>query len=448
MEITESKIRQQETLNIESGSIRDDQNQEECPTSAHTIGNDSWQQVSLMLITSFNCGWILSFSNLMLVPLGWVWGIVCLVLVGFFSCYSSCVLAGFHFIQGQRFIRYRDVMGYLFGKKLYYVTYMLQFSTFILSNMGFILLGGRALKEINLVFSETALRLQYYIIITGVVYCIFAFVVPNMSAMRVWVGASTFLTFGFIGVLLAVSAKDGNSNRHRNYEVRGSTVGKVFNALGAVSAMIVSNNSGMVPEIQSTLQKPVVRNMRIALCTQYTVGLMVYYGVSIYGYWLYGSDVPDYLPMALSGPKWAKILINLAVFLQNVISQHMFFQPVHEALDTKFLKVDESTYSRRNIKRRILLRVLVFTGNTLVTAAIPFMGDFMNLLGSFTLVTLTFIFPSMIYIKVKGKTARTGMKAWHWILIIVFSILAVATTISAVRLIINNVRNYELFANQ
>uniref|UniRef100_A0A803KQC2 Amino acid transporter transmembrane domain-containing protein n=1 Tax=Chenopodium quinoa TaxID=63459 RepID=A0A803KQC2_CHEQI len=392
---TEGKTSHPSAFNLESGSIKNgDQILEEVPTSAHAIGNDSWQQVSLMLVTSFNCGWILSFSNLMLVPLGWAFT-------------SSKV---------------RD-------------------SSDTETSWGIYL-------EINLVFSETALRLQYYIIITGVVYCIFAFVVPNMSAMRVWVGASTFLTFGFIGVLLAVSAKDGNSNRHRNYEVRGSTVGKVFNALGAVSAMIVSNNSGMVPEIQSTLQKPVVRNMRIALCTQYTVGLMVYYGVSIYGYWLYGSDVPDYLPMALSGPKWAKILINLAVFLQNVISQHMFFQPVHEALDTKFLKVDESTYSRRNITRRFLLRVLVFTGNTLVTAAIPFMGDFMNLLGSFTLVTLTFIFPSMIYIKVKGKTARTEMKAWHWTLIIVFSILAVATTISAVRLIINNVRNYELFANQ
>ncbi|KNA07608.1 hypothetical protein SOVF_170330 isoform B [Spinacia oleracea] len=445
---TEGKTSHPQAFNLESGSIKDDQILEEVPASAHAIGNDSWQQVSLMLVTSFNCGWVLSFSNLMLVPLGWTWGIVCLLFVGFFSCYSGWLLAGFHFIQGQRFIRYRDMMGHLFGKKMYFVTYFLQFSTFILVNMGFILLGGRALKEINLVFSDTAMRLQYFIIITGVVYCIFAIVVPNMSAMRVWIGASAILTFGFIGVLLVVSAKDGKSISHKNYEVKGSTVGKVFNALGAVSAILVSNSSGMIPEIQSTLKKPAVRNMRIALLLQYTVGLSVYYGVSIAGYWIYGSEVPDYLPMALSGPKWAKILINLAVFLQNVISQHMFIQPVHEALDTKFLKDDEGTYSRENFKRRIFLRVLVFTGNTFVAAALPFMGDFMNLLGSFTLVTLTFIFPSMIYIKVKGNTARTEKKAWHWTVIIVFSILAVVTTISAVRLIINNVRNYQLFANQ
>lgn len=46
---------------------------------------DSWRQVGLMLVTSFNCGYILSFSNLMLVPLGWTWGIVCLFVVGIFT---------------------------------------------------------------------------------------------------------------------------------------------------------------------------------------------------------------------------------------------------------------------------------------------------------------------------------------------------------------------------
>lgn len=154
-----------------------------------------------------------------------------------------------------------------------------------------------------------------------------------------------------------------------------------------------------------------------------------------------------YLPKALSGPKWAKVLINLAVFLQNVISQHMFFQPVHEALDTKFLKVDEGIYSRENLKRRFFLRALLFIGNTIVTAAIPFMGDFINLLGSFTLVTLTFIFPSMIFIKVKGKTARIVHTAWHWTIVLVFTLLAMATTISAVRKVIKDVTNYHLFSN-
>lgn len=79
----------------------------------------------------------------------------------------------------------------------------------------------------------------------------------------------------------------------------------------------------------------------------------------------------------------------------------MFVAPIHEALDTKFLNHNESMHSRDNIKILCCLRAGLFTVNTVVTAALPFMGDFVNLLGSFTLVPLTFVFPSMIFIKVK-----------------------------------------------
>ncbi|KAH9617305.1 hypothetical protein KSS87_010119 [Heliosperma pusillum] len=317
------KSRTPESFNIENGATKDDNFIEAVPASAHSLGHDSWQQVGLMLATGFNCGWLLSFSNLMLVPLGWGWGIPCLFLVALFTWYANWLLAGFHFIDGQRFIRYKDLIGHLFGKKMYYVTWISQSAILILGNMGFILLGGRGLKEINLMFSDSAMRLQYYIIITGITYLIFSFVVPNMSAIRLWLGASTILTFGYIGVLLVIVVKDGKSNSHRDYEVKGSIMDKLLNAFGAISVIIVCNTSGILPEIQSTLRKPAVKNMRRALAVQFTAGLAVYYGVSILGYWAYGSEVSDFLPKALSGPKWAKVLINLAAFLQNVISQHV-----------------------------------------------------------------------------------------------------------------------------
>ncbi|KAK9278313.1 hypothetical protein L1049_027878 [Liquidambar formosana] len=443
----EEKSSNTEALSIEPGPVKGGQIHEYGHISAHTTDHDSWQQVALMLVTSFNCGYILSFSNLMLVPLGWTWGIICLIVVGLFTAYANWLLAGFHFIHGQRFIRYRDLMGFLYGREMYYLTWVFQYLTLLLGNMGFILLGGRALKEINSEFSDSPLRLQYFIIITGVTYFIFASLVPTMSAMRSWLVTSFILTFSYIIILLVVLVKDGKSNKNRDYDIRGSKVDKVFNGFGAISAIIVCNTSGLLLEIQSTLRKPAVKNMRKALHMQYSVGLLVYYGVSIVGYWAYGSTVSEYLPKELSGPKWVKVLINSAVFLQSIISQHMFVAPIHEMLDTKFLKLDESMHSRENIKRRCSLRALLFSVNTFVTAAFPFMGDFVNLFGSFTLIPITFMFPSMIFIKVKGKTARIENKVWHWTNIVLFSLLAVVTTISAVRLIINNVRAYHFFAD-
>jgi len=78
----------------------------------------------------------------------------------------------------------------------------------------------------------------------------------------------------------------------------------------------------------------------------------------------------------------------------------LFVVPIHEALDTRFLEIGKGMHSGENLKRLFLLRMCFYTGNTFIAAAFPFMGDFVNLLGSFSLVPLTFMFPSMIFLKV------------------------------------------------
>jgi amino acid permease len=117
--------------------------------------------------------------------------------------------------------------------------------------------------------------------------------------------------------------KGKSNNNQKDYNVPGTQAERVFNALGAVAAIVVCNTSGLLPEIQSTLREPAVRNMRRALLVQYTAGAAVYYGVSVAGYWAYGSAVSEYLPNQLSGPRWAAVLINAAAFLQSVVSQHV-----------------------------------------------------------------------------------------------------------------------------
>lgn len=45
--------------------------------------------MGLLLVTAFNCAYVLSFSNLMLVPLGWGWGIACLLIVAAAAWYAN-----------------------------------------------------------------------------------------------------------------------------------------------------------------------------------------------------------------------------------------------------------------------------------------------------------------------------------------------------------------------
>jgi len=70
----------------------------------------------------------------------------------------------------------------------------------------------------------------------------------------------------------------------------------------------------------------------------------------------------------------------------SVCGTQMFTAPVHEALDTR---LHEGTSSRYNLTRRLCARGLVLGFNVFVAALFPFMGDFVNLFGSFALVPLT-----------------------------------------------------------
>jgi hypothetical protein len=69
-------------------------------------------------------------------------------------------------------------------------------------------------------------------------------------------------------------------------------------------------------------------------------------------------------------------------------------------MDTRLQRLDEGMFSRYNMARRLVARAVLFGVNVFVTALFPFMGDFVNLFGSFALFPLTFIFPSMIVLKV------------------------------------------------
>ena len=56
---------------------------------------------------------------------------------------------------------------------------------------------------------DGALKLPYCIAIAGFVCAIFAFAVPHLSALRVWLGISTLFSLAYIIIALVLSLKDG-----------------------------------------------------------------------------------------------------------------------------------------------------------------------------------------------------------------------------------------------
>ncbi|KAL6616578.1 hypothetical protein ACP70R_038848 [Stipagrostis hirtigluma subsp. patula] len=255
------------------------------------------------------------------------------------------------------------------------------------------------------------------------------------------------LTVAYDAALVAILVKDGKSSEQKDYSVHGSQAEKVFNALGAVATIVASNASGLLPEIQSTLREPAARNMRRALLLQYTAGAAEYYGVSVAGYWAYGAAAPEYVPPR---PARRAEVGRRAHQRRRLPAEHrlaMFTLPLHEAMDTRLQRLDEGMVSRYNLTRRFAARGLLFGFNAFVAALLPFLGDFFVLMGSFALFPLTFLFPSMLVLKIRGKSGGLWTRIWHWGVIAFSTALGVATTAAAVRLILNNASVYHFFAD-
>lgn len=58
---------------------------------------------------------------------------------------------------------------------------------------------------------DGVLKLPYCIAIAGLVCAFFAFGIPHLSALGVWLGFSTFLSFIYIIVAFVLSLRDGTA---------------------------------------------------------------------------------------------------------------------------------------------------------------------------------------------------------------------------------------------
>ncbi|QCD98547.1 proline transporter 2-like [Vigna unguiculata] len=419
----------------------------EVPSTAHQISSDSWFQVGFILTTGINSAYVLGYSGTVMVPLGWIGGVVGLVLATIISLYANALIAQLHEHGGQRHIRYRDLAGFVYGKKAYSLTWALQYVNLFMINTGYIILAGSALKATYVLFRDDGLlKLPYCIAIAGLVCAMFAICIPHLSALGIWLGFSTIFSLVYIIIAFLLSLKDGLHSPPRDYNLLGDGFSKVFTIIGASANLVFAFNTGMLPEIQATIRQPVVKNMMRALYFQFTVGVLPLYLVTFTGYWAYGSKTSVYLLNSVNGPVWVKAFANITAFLQSVIALHIFASPMYEFLDTKY-GIKGSALNVKNMSFRIVVRGGYLAFNTFVSAFLPFLGDFMSLTGAISTFPLTFILANHMYLKAKKDKLTTSQKLWHWLNIGFFSIMSFVATIAAIRLIAVDSKNYHVFAD-
>lgn len=120
---------------------------------------------------------------------------------------------------------------------------------------------------------------------------------------------------------------------------------------------------------------------------------------------------------------------------------------MYEYLDTRYGRSKGSALSFHNLSFRIMVRGGYLTINTLVAAALPFLGDFMSLTGAISTFPLTFILANHMYLVAKKNKLSSSQKLWHWVNVCFFGFMSVAAAVAALRLIIVDSRTYNLFAD-
>ncbi|XP_078427799.1 putative proline transporter 2 [Wolffia australiana] len=416
--------------------------------TAHKISSDPWYQAAFVLTTGNNSAYVLGYSASVMVPLGWVGGTVGLILAAVISLYANTLIARLHEIGGKRHIRYRDLAGHIYGPKMYSITWFLQYVNLFMINTGFIILAGQALKAVYVLYRDDgALKLPYCIAVAGFVCALFAFGIPHLSALGIWLGFSTFFSLIYIIIGVALSVKDGCNLPARDYKIPLTGTEKVFGTIGSIATLVFVYNTGMLPEIQATVKPPVVRNMEKALWMQFTAGGLPMYAVAFTGYWAYGSSTSSYLLSSVNGPTWVLTMANVAAFLQSIIALHIFASPMYEYLDTRYGKGKGHAFSVQNLSFRVVVRGGYLTVNTLVAAALPFLSDFMSLTGALSTFPLTFVLANHMYLTVKRKKISAVQRSWHWINVVGFGALAVLAAVASLRFIALHSKTYHVFAD-
>ncbi|KAK8549427.1 hypothetical protein V6N13_027180 [Hibiscus sabdariffa] len=420
------------------------------PETAHQISTDSWFQAGFVLTTGINSVFVLGYSGTIMVPLGWVGGVVGLLLATAISLHANMLVAKLHEFEGKRHIRYRELAAQVYGREAYYLTWALQYVNLFMINLGYLILGGSALKACYVLFNDKhTMKLPHFIGIEGLVCILFAVSTPHLSSLRIWLGCSTVLSMIYIIVVCVLATNDGLNSPPRDYAIHWkSTTDRIFTTIGASANLVFAFNTGMLPEIQATVRQPAVRNMLKALYFQFSVGVVPMYAVTFIGYWAYGSSTPTYLLNSTSGPVWVKAAANISAFLQSVIALHIFASPAYEYLDTKF-GVSGSSLKVTNIAFRFVARGSYLTVSTLVSALLPFLGDFETLTGALSTFPLTFILANHMYLVAKKKKKRLSslQEFWHWLNVGFFGLMSLAATIAGIRLIAVDSKEYHIFAN-
>ncbi|KAL6641214.1 hypothetical protein ACP70R_019395 [Stipagrostis hirtigluma subsp. patula] len=421
-------------------------NMEKAMTVGVEGGRGTWRHAVFHVATTIATPAAYAPLPFAVASLGWPLGVCSLVIGTLVTWCSSLAVASLWQWNGEKHTSYRLLAKSIFGPWGYWYVSFFQQVASVGNNIAIQIAAGSSLKAVYRNYytsDEGAMTLQQFILLFGA-FELFLSQLPNIHSLR-WVnGICTASTIGFAGTSIGLTIYDGYrvDRKEVQYSLQGSTATKIFRALNAMGTIAFSFGDAMLPEIQSTVREPVRANMYKGVSAAYTIIVMSYWTLAFSGYWAFGSEVQPYILSSLTAPRWAIVMANLFAVIQITGCFQPTFAHFEELLQVKNMSCKSCLW-------RLMYTSMYMAVITLISAAMPFFGDFVSVCGAVGFTPLDFVLPALAFLKARKPPENLGLrcavKEIGYSIAVLFSIVGVLACIGAIRSITLDVKTYRFF---
>ncbi|XP_024991392.1 lysine histidine transporter-like 8 isoform X1 [Cynara cardunculus var. scolymus] len=397
--------------------------------------------------------------------LGWVWGIISLILVFIWQLYTLYLLVNLHesVETGIRHSRYMQLANAAFGERL--GNSLAKFPIVYLSGgtcVALIIIGGSTAKIFfDIVCDDSSCKAgrltptEWYLVFTC--GAVLLSQLPNMNSIAgiSLVGAITAI--GYCTTIWVVSVVEGRPPNVSYGLVKArSDVARVFNILNALGIIAFTfRGHNLILEIQATMPSSEKHPSRIPMWrgvkASYALIAICVFPLAIGGYWAYGREIPASgmlnALLMFHGKDLARSvqgLASLLVIINSLTSFQIYAMPTFDEM--------ESNYVIRFKKPcpwwlRVVMRSFFGFGSFLFAVAFPFLGSVAGLVGGIAL-PVTLAYPCFMWLKIK-KPQVYSPKWWlNWGLGVFGMVLSVVVIVGGFYTIIDTGIQVKFFKPQ
>lgn len=262
--------------------------------------------------------------------LGWVAGVLCIIIFYLISLMSAKMLASVYCINGVEHARYHHAVRHLLSRNEAIAVSFFQLLNIFLTTMAYTITGATSGVQIaqsiceltgqdvnsSQCFSSSSGGLWKLALMFGGVQLFLSQVRNLEEAWLVsFIGTSGSILYSSIALILNLT-QAGNRAGTVGGITDISTADKIFgifNSLGSIG--FAYNFSLILLEICDTFKQPpnAMTKMKITCNYAITISFFFYLTVAVSGYCAFGNDVSGMILESFTGPAWALILANLAV---------------------------------------------------------------------------------------------------------------------------------------